>query len=61
MNLVLCNRNCKHEKNGYCGMNSPSSVTNSAGNGCLYYTNKDSCKAEKFSKSSILDKIEKTI
>ena len=58
MNIVLCAKNCKYQKDGYCNINLPSSIINSNKNECLYFKNKN--YTESTHQSSLLDNIKKT-
>lgn len=40
MNFILCNEKCKHQKEGYCGLEGSAKITNavtSSRSGCCYY------------------------
>lgn len=41
MNFILCNEKCKHQKDGYCGLEGQAKITNavtsSGESGCCYY------------------------
>lgn len=39
MNLIPCALDCDHQKEGYCGLETTSAVTNTAG-GCPYFVKK---------------------
>ncbi|MCI8360552.1 MAG: hypothetical protein HFE86_04340 [Clostridiales bacterium] len=39
MNLIPCARPCSHQQEGYCGLETTSAVTNTAG-GCPYFVKK---------------------
>lgn len=39
MNLIPCARPCSHQQDGYCGLETTSAVTNTAG-GCPYFLKK---------------------
>lgn len=42
MNLITCNKDCIHQKDGYCKLNSISSITEFGKSECCYYSpNKD--------------------
>lgn len=58
MNIVLCAKNCKYQKDGYCNINLPSSVINSNKSECLYFKNKNHNNVE--STSHLLDNIKET-
>lgn len=36
MNLILCNENCKHQKDGYCALEAPGTVHMSSSNCCYF-------------------------
>lgn len=41
MNLIVCGRECVHQYEGYCGLESPMKVTDpqaAAENSCIYFT-----------------------
>ncbi len=57
MNIILCDENCIHQKEGYCNLTCCQYVANSAENSCPYF-----CKDEKNKnnhKTSIFNKISK--
>lgn len=60
MNIVLCDKNCKHQKDGYCNCNINYSqiITNLNQNECHYFLSKNN-KNNKITKTSILDNIKK--
>ncbi len=58
MNIILCNKNCVHQKEGYCGLTYTQYVANSSNNSCPYFC-KDA-KNKNNQKISIFNKISKT-
>ncbi len=55
MNIILCDENCIHQKEGYCNLTYLQYVANSSKNSCPYF-----CKYEKNKsnqKNSIFNKI----
>lgn len=59
MNIILCDKNCKYQKDGYCNLKFPSSITNSNNDECVFFSNKHDQLNEP-TKQSILNNIEKT-
>lgn len=53
MNLIPCALACRHQKDGYCGLETTAAVTNTAG-GCPYFIKKQvgSAKRENLSLSA---------
>ncbi|MCL2108454.1 MAG: hypothetical protein FWH20_03800 [Oscillospiraceae bacterium] len=37
MNLIICNESCRHQKEGYCGLEGSSQITNALASPCCYY------------------------
>ena len=37
MNLIMCDKKCKHQVEGYCGLDLPLKVTSDLTNGCCYF------------------------
>ncbi len=37
MNLIMCDKKCKHQVDGYCGLDLPLKVTSDLSNGCCYF------------------------
>ena len=37
MNLIACSADCKYQQDGYCGLDSPGTVTNLTHPGCVHY------------------------
>lgn len=59
MNIVLCDKNCQYQKDGYCNINRSYYVSNLSDNECPYFSNKNDSNNISDSKTSILDSIEK--
>ncbi|WP_156136393.1 hypothetical protein [Candidatus Soleaferrea massiliensis] len=38
MNLILCDKNCTHQKDGYCSLDTMTPLTASKADGCYYYS-----------------------
>ena len=37
MNIIMCDKKCKHQVDGYCGLDLPLKVTSDLSNGCCYF------------------------
>ena len=59
MNIVLCDKNCQYQKDGYCNINRSYYVSNLSNNECPYFTNKNNLNNKFDSKISIFDSIKK--
>ena len=60
MNIILCDKNCRHQKDGYCNCNINYSqvITDSNQNECPYFFNKNN-KKNNITKTSIFENIKK--
>ncbi|MCL1867038.1 MAG: hypothetical protein FWF82_06480 [Oscillospiraceae bacterium] len=41
MNMIICNEKCRHQKEGYCGLNGTAQITNALASPCCYYEESD--------------------
>ena len=41
MCLIPCSENCIYQTEGYCNLDTPGSVTNSKGNGCIHFVRRE--------------------
>ena len=41
MNLIVCNKKCKHQADGYCCLNKITSITDNTESGCCYFVPSD--------------------
>lgn len=39
MNMILCDKNCKHQREGYCGLNKITQLTSNIDAKCGYFEN----------------------
>ena len=37
MNMIVCNRPCRYQRDGYCCLEGQAAITNAAGSPCCYY------------------------
>lgn len=37
MNLIMCDKKCRHQVDGYCGLDLPLKVTSDLSNGCAIF------------------------
>lgn len=45
MNLICCDQNCRHQKEGYCTLNQITQLTSSPQGGCGYFRRPDESAA----------------
>lgn len=54
MNLIVCDKNCMHQQEGYCTLDRPVSLTNSQSD-CAYFSTKSSLTKSSDSLRNISD------
>ncbi|MCL2036048.1 MAG: hypothetical protein FWG83_01505 [Oscillospiraceae bacterium] len=47
MNMIICNEKCRHQKDGYCGLNGVAQITNALASPCCYYEGNSKGKSKK--------------
>ena len=46
MNMITCNKNCKHQKDGFCALEDLPPLNSIKVGGCSYFSKKESAKRE---------------
>ncbi len=41
MNFIVCGRNCRHQRDGYCCLEGKAVITNAVTSPCCYYEEKE--------------------
>lgn len=52
MNLICCNYDCKHQKEGYCYLNDTSKATHTGSSACIFFEPNEEEKEPYFLSSS---------
>ncbi|GHU81480.1 hypothetical protein AGMMS50284_1390 [Clostridia bacterium] len=56
MTFIPCDCKCKHQKDGYCSLETASAATNSTKIGCAYFVDKEAKPKDKQNSSALQNK-----